>query len=453
MKNKKVLILLILMGLSVSSIQFGQADTTNQLTVTFAENPKIVSPGTNGYIELNLKSGGTGGVSDVSISATSWDYSVVIPQGNWNVYVGNLDGGSSTSVLYEFKITDSATPGLYQVVFDIEYYPGHDIKQTAIVKVEDSTVLDIVSVKPSSIDIGQETTIVFNVSNNGGKTASILFTWDDPNNLILPVGSDNRIIIPSINAGNFSEIPVNVVATPSATPGVYPIDITLEYYDQTGSKQTISSTVGLQIGGTTDFEIVPQQSTNTGTTFAVANTGANVASSVIVSIPLQAGYSISGASSVSLGNLDAGDYTLATFQLTSIESNTTQRPTFNFNTGDMPSDFDPSMMQQPRNRSFGDIGNNELIIEISYTDLFGVRQTVEKEATVTASSSSLTTSDITSRFGNMGGFPGQTSQGSDNGTMYITIGVVGILIIAGLLVLGKRKNIPYVSKILKGRNK
>jgi len=452
MKIKKVLILLILIGLSAPGVQFGQADTTNQLTVTFTENPKIVSPGTNGYIELNLKSGGTGGVSDVSISATSWDYSVVIPQGNWNVYVGNLNGGDSTSVLYEFKISDSATPGLYQVVFDIEYYPGHDIKQTAIVKVEDSTVLDIVSVKPSSIDIGQETTIVFNVSNSGGKTAGILFTWNDPNDLILPVGSDNRITISSINAGNFSEISVDVVASPSATPGVYPIDITLEYHDQTGSKLTILSTVGIQIGGTTDFELVPQQSTTTGTTFAIANTGANVASSVIVSIPLQARYSVTGASSVSLGNLDAGDYTLATFQLTSIESNDTQRPSFNLNPDDIPSGFDPGITGQFRNRSFTEIGNNDLIIEISYTDLFGVRQTLEKEVTVT-SSSSLKTSDVASRFGNMGGFTGQTSQGSDNGTMYITIGVVGILIIAGILVLGKRKNIPYVSKILKGRNK
>ena len=241
MKLKKVLILLILIGLCTSSVLLVQADTTNQLTVTFSENPKIVSPGTNGYIELNLKSGGTGGVSDVSVSATSWDYSIVIPQGNWNVYVGNLDGGDSASVLYEFKISDSATPGLYQVVFKIEYYPGHDIKQTVIIKVEDSTVLDIVSVEPSSIDIGQETTIFFNVSNSGGKTAgNVLFTWDDPNNLVLPVGSDNRITISSIDAGSFAEIPIDVIATPSATPGVYPIDIALEYYDQTGSKQTIS---------------------------------------------------------------------------------------------------------------------------------------------------------------------------------------------------------------------
>ena len=73
MKLKKVLILLILIGLCTSSVLLVQADTTNQLTVTFSENPKIVSPGTNGYIELNLKSGGTGGVSDVSVSATSWD--------------------------------------------------------------------------------------------------------------------------------------------------------------------------------------------------------------------------------------------------------------------------------------------------------------------------------------------------------------------------------------------
>ncbi len=464
MKLNKVLILLILIGLSIPNILFVNADTTNELTVTFTENPKIVSPGTNGYIELNLKSGGTGGVSDVTISATSWDYSTVIPQGNWNVYVGNLNGGDSTSVLYEFKISDSATPGLYQVVFKIEYYPGHYIKQTVIIKVEDSTILDIVSVEPSSIDIGQETKIVFNISNSGGKTAgNILFTWDDPNNLILPVGSDNRITISSINAGDFREVPIDVVATPSATPGVYPINIAIEYYDQTGTKQTISSTVGMQIGGTTDFEIILQQSTTSSTTFAITNTGANVASSVIVSIPSQVNYIASGTSSVSLGNLDAGDYTLASFQISSssvdfnssLNSNNTQRPSFNGFPGDMPSDFNFSNRDNFMNRSSGGFaGNGNLIIEISYTDLFGIRQTVEKEVEMAATSisSSTTTSDFATRFGNSG-FSDQSSDTSDSGTTYVIIGVVGIISIVTVLQLAKRKNIPYISKILKGRNK
>ncbi len=146
----------------------------------------------------------------------------------------------------------------------------------------------------------------------------------------MPIGSDNRITISSIAAENYTKLPIVVMASSGISPGVYPLTITMEFYDQTGSQQTITSTVGLQISGTTTFDVVLQTSTSTSTTFAVVNTGANTASSVVVSIPQQQGYSTSGTSSASLGNLDAGDYTLASFQLSSTSSNmTTQFPSFN----------------------------------------------------------------------------------------------------------------------------
>jgi len=248
------------------------------------------------------------------------------------------------------------------------------------------------------------------------------------------------------------------MASPAITPGVYPLAITMVYTDDTGNTQTITSDVGIQVSGGTNFEIIMQQSSTTGTTFAVANTGANTASSVIVSIPKQASYASSGASSVSLGNLDAGDYTLATFQLTSMNLNTTStgdttptgRPGFNLDTSEMPSDFDPSMFEQMRNQSFMGAAGSNLIIEVSYTDLYGIRQTVENEVEVTSMSSSGSTS-MTSRFSGMTSMPGEVDSGLSSGTTYIIIGVVGILLIVALLQIGKRKKIPYLSKIVKGQ--
>ena len=181
---------------------------------------------------------------------------------------------------------------------------------------------------------------------------NVLFTWEDPNDLILPVGSDNRITISSIAAENYTELPIVVMASSGISPGVYPLTITMEFYDQTGTKQTITSTVGMQISGTTTFDVVLQTSTSTSTTFAVVNTGANTASSVVVSIPQQPSYSTSGTSSTSLGNLEAGDYTLASFQLSSTNSNmTTQFPSFN-RTG---------MGNSPPDRNFS--GDQEYVYE------------------------------------------------------------------------------------------
>lgn len=426
------------------------------LQVTFTTNPTIVAPGTNGYIEVNLKSIG-GATSYIDITASSWDPNTVIPQGNWEVDVGSLDSGESYSVIYEFKVPITASPGLYQVLFEIT--GGNTIRQTAVIQVQDATVLDITSVTPTSIKIGEATTLLFNITNNGGDNIqNVLFTWTDPNNLILPVGADNRVTITSIAAKNHTELPITIMASSGISPGIYPLTITMEYYDQTGTKQTVTSTVGMQISGTTTFDVVVQQSTSGSTTFSIVNIGANVASSVIVSIPQQPNYQTSGVSSSSVGNLDAGDYTLATFQIVSTSSNTTsQFPSFNRTGAGVPSGRNFSGRNQFMNQSFTGFQGNGLLVQISYTDVFGVRQTIQKQVTLSSGSSFSSFGSSTSSTGTQNSFSrsingqSQSSSGSSNSLVYIAIGVAGIIIIFGIIQLGRKKKLPHFSKIFKGR--
>ncbi len=435
MKKSLILISLLLTCTIFSNILMSveaAGETYPNLQVAIETNPTVVAPGTYGYIELTLKSVGSGTVESIDISAKSQDYWNVKPQGDWNVDIGDLGTGDSITALFTFKVSSTTSPGLYIVTFDIDTISNGYFKQNAIVRVEDSTVLDFVSVYPDSLNIGEETTLIFNIANNGeNDVENILFTWETSNNEILPIFSDNRISIPLIPTGNSTEILVNAMASPSTPPGVYPLTLSLEYYDETGTKQTILSEVGIAIGGTTDFEIVLQESMSGGTTFAVANSGVNVASSVIVSIPSQLNYMVSSTSSVSLGNLDAGDYTLATFHISSVDQeNNTQRP-------DKSSIERPSDLNFSRPEGFRDLetGSNDLIVEVSYTDLFGVRQTVEKEVEFSSSS----TSSIASRPGDKSGLRPDESSVLDSGTMYIIIGVIGIIVIVAILKIGKRK--------------
>jgi hypothetical protein len=426
------------------------------LQVTFTTNPTLVAPGTNGYIEVNLKSiGGT--ISYIDISASSWDPNTVIPQGNWEVDVGSLDSGETYSVIYEFKVPSTASPGLYQVVFEIT--GGNIIRQTAIIQVQDTTVLDITAVTPSSIKIGEATTLLFNITNNGGvDIQNIQFTWADQNNLILPIGADNKETIPLIAAKNHTEFTITIMASSGISPGIYPLIITMEYFDQTGTKQTVTSTVGMQISGTTTFDLVVQTSTSGSTTFSVVNTGANVASSVIVSIPQQLNYQTSGVASTSLGNLDAGDYTLATFQIVSTSSNTTsQSPFFNRTGTGAPPERNFSGRNQFMNQSFTGVRGNALLVQISYTDVFGVRQTVQKQVAITSRSSFGSTSSSTSSSGTQNSFSrnfngqSQSSDSSSNSLAYIAIGAAGIIIVIGIIQLGRKKKLPHFSKLFKGR--
>ena len=228
----------------------------------------------------------------------------------------------------------------------------------------------------------------------------------------------------------------------------------MEFYDRTGTKQTVTSKVGLQISGTTTFDIVLQSSTSGSTTFAVVNTGANVASSVIVSIPQQMSYVATGASSASLGNLDAGDYTLATFQLSSINT-TAQAPSFNRTGagGAFPGGRNFSGRNSFMNQSFSGLRGNGLLVEISYTDAFGIRQTVQKQIVVSYASSGSFSSRTGTR-SSTGSFTSQSqSSGSSNSLEYIIIGVAGIIIIVAIIQLGRKKKLPHFSKFFKGRKK
>jgi hypothetical protein len=456
MKKLYYVMTLVFSGLLVFNMVGIANVSADILQVNFSTNPTVVAPGTVGYIEVDLKSTGSV-ISYTAITATSSSPTVIIPQGNWDVDVGSLDNGASTSVIYQFRVPATAAPGLYQVIFDITG-AGGSIQRTAFVKVQDATMLDVTSMSPTSITIGEATTMMFNITNNGGADLNnILFSWTDSNNLILPVGTDNRILIPSLAAMNHTSLSVVMMASSGISPGIYPLTITMTYYDMTGTVQTVVSTVGLQVSGTTSFDLVVQSSSGT-TTFSVVNTGANVASSVIVSIPQQPNYQVTGSSSASLGNLNAGDYTLATFQITSTTSNsTTQFPGFNRSRTNGSQFRNFSGRSSIMNQSFAGFSGNSLLVQISYTDVFGIRQTTQKQVIMSTGSSfrSTTTRSSTSSSGTQNGFgslsQSQSSSGSNNSFLYIGIGVAGIIIIIGIIQLSRKKKLSRISKLFKGR--
>ena len=73
----------------------------------------------------------------------------------------------------------------------------------------------------------------------------------------------------------------------------------------------------MYVGGETDFDVAFSGSANGQTSFSVSNIGSVGASSVTVNIPKQLGWRVSGSDSAIIGNLDKGDYTIASFNLQS----------------------------------------------------------------------------------------------------------------------------------------
>ena len=92
----------------------------------------------------------------------------------------------------------------------------------------------------------------------------------------------------------------------------------------------------------TDFEIVVQELGKEGTSIAIANIGKNPANSITIKIPKQEDIEVKGISSTIIGNLGAGDYTIATYNLKPLHS------------------------------------ENNLNVEVHYTDSLGERHTIVK---------------------------------------------------------------------------
>lgn len=68
----------------------------------------------------------------------------------------------------------------------------------------------------------------------------------------------------------------------------------------------------------TDFDLVIQESSGTDVSIAIANIGKNTANSLIIRIPEQENYGVSGTNGQMVGNLDSGDYTIVSFTLAQI---------------------------------------------------------------------------------------------------------------------------------------
>jgi len=275
----------------------------------------------------------------------------------------------------------------------------------------------LVNQNPSSADPGGYVDLLFKIENWGTESAEnvtfeLLPTY--PFSLDPGVSTVNNIgTINSLQRGDDAYlIRYKLKVDKDALNGNN--EIKLKYSDGGGSSYSIVTFNVSVSNPRTDFDIVVQDST----TLAIANIGSNTAYSVVVKIPQQENFRVTGTSASIIGNLNAGDYTLATFQMASTTSianvsNISRRmpPTGAFNVSTS--------------------GGKNLTVEISYTDLLGIRRTVQKEVSFDSVSESAKSIIQASQ--------SSTSIIGNNGLTYIIIGVSGIVVVVAFLKIRKRK--------------
>jgi len=171
----------------------------------------------------------------------------------------------------------------------------------------------------------------------------------------------------------------------------------------------------------TSFDAVIQETSSSDVSIAIANTGKYTANSMIVRIPEQENFKVSGTNGQMVGNLDSGDYTVVGFTIT------------------------PNM-QKTSGTSNTQTERNILKVQVDYTDGIGERRTSVLE--IPFAGNSLPTNS-TASFPN--GFRPRTAQQSIFSQWYFWV-IVIILLLLGFGFYNKYKT-KIKNRLAKNKNK
>lgn len=262
------------------------------------------------------------------------------------------------------------------------------------IQVRGKEYAQIVTISKANIDLAKEEPLEFIITNIGNSPLqNMVVSWEEENGVILPVYSDNTKYIKYLDAGESITISYTVMADVNAEPGLYQIDINLEFEDYNSDTAMINTRAGLFVGGETDFDVTFSEGTSGEVSLSIANVGNNEAYSVKVSIPEQDNYQAVGSSASIVGNLDIGDYTITSFTISpkmssgNVEEGT-ENSTINVSGGISSDDSDSNAASRT--------SNNDLLVVVEYTDSAGERVSLEKLVPIKLSSDTSKGFDYTS---------------------------------------------------------
>jgi hypothetical protein len=278
-------------------------------------------------------------------------------------------------ITYKIKVDSDISAGSYNLT--VKYYEQGDslfIEKNIPIDVKNREKAEIIHIDKTNLVPGKQSSLKFTVNNVGNAPLRYLtFYWVNEDKVILPVGSDNTKYIKSIDIGESVELDYQVIADSNADPGLYELGLFLSYDDPiTYEEKEISTIAGVNVGGGTDFEMALSGNSGSETSFSIANIGSNPAYSVSVIVPQQNGWQVSGSNSVIIGNLNKGDYTIASFNLVSNQQTANQ--------------LDQNIARADVREMTGQVSSmqesNGLTIQIAYTDTVGERKVIEKEVAI-----------------------------------------------------------------------
>jgi len=491
-KNSAIAIVLMI-AICIACVSVAHAATTDSLasSVSFGlvnQNPSPAAAGDIVEVRIGIQNIGASDTGDLVMEVVpSFPFtiasgdSITEDVGIVSGYQGYYDTSNQKIVKFRILVDKNAVASTYDL--KLKYYEKGSLdsaQATVPIDVSTKESAEIIHIDKTVLIPGQQSELKFSINNVGNAPLKDLtFSWTNDGNIILPVGSDNTRYINEIDVGGSAELDYQVIADTNAQAGLYKLDLGLSYYNSlNNSQKTISTIAGVYVGGGTDFEVAYSDSSSGTTSFTIANIGSNPASSVSVIIPNQPGWRVTGSSSAIIGNLNKGDYTVASFKLASTAS-ANQSRTFNRSNAAVNGNGN---FNNQNNVNINDTVNNAtgagvpglgfrglnanntanvVRMQIAYTDTMGNRNVLDKTVNIASSNSAsgTATGGTTS-----GSFAGRTTQNQSFLSKYQTyIIILVVLGVAGFFIYRRQKSkkmkllhpttAPKTKDILKGTNK
>jgi hypothetical protein len=419
-----VLIILVLMAYTLA-VNAGLAGST-VLSISLANyDPDPAIAGNPVEVRIGIENIGGTTANDLMLEILPSYPFELVPGENAVQSIGMIPGYDVNSnqnlkiVKYRMQVNKDAPAGRYEL--KVKYYEQGSTEATQkslYLDVKSRESAEIIHIDKTMLIPGKQIGLKFTINNVGNAPLrDLTFYWENDDKIVLPVGSDNTRYIRYIDIGDETDLEYQVMADTNALPGLYKLNLYLTYEDSISNKtKKISTFAGVYVGGGTDFDVAFSESTGSETSFSIANIGSNPAYSVSVIIPEQRNWRVSGSNSVIIGNLNKGDYTVASFKLQSSTSSMTSQN----RTAPAGTNIQERSGQRTMNSS-----SDKVLMQINYTDTMGERNVIEKEVKVAGVQNMTATDGQTATQGRRGA--AQQDSIFSNTVLYI----IGIVVIVG----------------------
>ena len=188
--------------------------------------------------------------------------------------LGDLKGATSANAIFTTKINADAPAGTYNLPLNISYTYLYTAEQYGVdtiqysyktvnlsvdipIKIKPDVSIDVLSATPEHLNVGTEGYVNMKIKNTGSDNGvkSIVKLIRNGNSPIIP--TDSSVYIGDFPPGSTVDCRYKLSVSSDAQKQTYPVDVVVVYENNEGDFVTSrSDTVGVPVGGKTDFEIV-----------------------------------------------------------------------------------------------------------------------------------------------------------------------------------------------------